>query len=216
MSQLLDFSKRIQEIKDHYLLKQGELDMLNKRISNKEEEKTALEENNKTLLLKKMLIEESASEARENGRELLSQISTSFVQSIFSDDTSVELKISSKDTIPTAEAIVLNKCSNDIVEVDPKDSDGGGLADVVSLALFMAVGQTVNDNYAPYILDEPSKYLSKGEFSEKFADAFKELVEYTGRQVIVSTHDECLLESGDTKYQIIKDWDNGISNIERE
>lgn len=216
MSDLSLLRKRIDEGRKHYMTKNGELDMLNKSIATKEGQKKELEKSNATLLTKKMLIEESCSEARENGRELLSQIATSLVQSVFTETTEVKLEINSKDSVPTADVVVLNKYDTGISEIDPSDSDGGGLADIVSLSLFMAVGQTVDDNYTPYVLDEPSKYVSKGDFSERFADSFKNLVDYTGKQTIISTHDEFLLEAGDTKYRIVKDWDTGISNVTRE
>lgn len=213
---LLLLKNRIDECKKHCISKNGELEIIKKNISLKENQKQELEKSNNTLLTKKMLIEESCSEARENGRQLLSQISTSLVQSVFTDSTEVKLEVGSKDSIPTADVVVLNKYESGVAEIDPSDSDGGGLADIVSLSLFMAVGQTVEDNYAPYILDEPSKYVSKGDFSMKFAESFKNLVDYSGKQTIISTHDEYLLESGDTKYNIVKDWDTGISNVEKE
>lgn len=216
MNDLALLRKRIDEGKKHYMTKQGELKMLNKNIELKQGQKEALEKSNETLLTKKMLIEESCSEARENGRELLSQISTSLVQAVFDENTEVKLEITPKDSIPTADVVVLNKYDTGMVEIDPSNSDGGGLADIVSLSLFMAVGQTVEDNFAPYVLDEPSKYVSKGDLSEKFAESFKNLVDYTEKQTIISTHDEFLLESGDTKYNIVKNWDTGISTVTKE
>lgn len=216
MNDLALLRKRIDKGKKHYMTKLGELDMLNKSIVSKNLQKEVLEKSNETLLTKKLLIEESCSEARENGRELLSQISTSLVQAVFDENTEVKLEITPKDGIPTADVVVLNKYNTGTVEIDPSNSDGGGLADIVSLSLFMAVGQTVEDNYAPYILDEPSKYVSKGDLSEKFAESFKDLVNYTDKQTIISTHDEFLLEAGDTKYTIVKDWDTGISTVTKE
>ena len=216
MKELELLKQRIQECKTHCITKKGELDIINKNIVNKQQEKEELEKSNETLLTKKILIEKSCSQARENGRELLSQISTSLVQSVFGDTTEVKVDITTKDGIPNADIVVLNKYETGVSEIDPSDSDGGGLADIVSLSMFMAVGQTVEDNYAPYILDEPSKYVSKGELSEKFANSFKNLVAYTEKQTIISTHDEFLLESGDVKYTISKNWETGISNVIKE
>lgn len=208
--------KRIEENKNHYIGRNGELEILNKTISQKRKEKEKLEKSNETLLLKKMLIEKSCSEARENGRELLSQISTSLVQSVFNENTEVKLNIDTKDNIPTADVVVLNHYEGGTNEVDPTDSDGGGLADIVALSLFVSAGQTLENNYAPYIIDEPSKYVSEGDFSEKFSKSFKPLVNYTGKQTIISTHDAFLIESGDTIYRIVKDFTTGISTVTKE
>lgn len=215
MCQLSLLKNRLKEVGAHLQEKQGELNIINQSIKEKELEKDKLTESNEKLLLKKKLIEDSCSEARENGRELLSEISTSLIQSIFNEKTRVNLNIELKDGIPNADVSVLNEYKDGISEVDPTRNDGGGLADVVALSLFMSIGQTVDDNYAPYVLDEPSKFVSKGELSEKFAEAFKELVEYSGKQTIISTHDECLKETGETIYHITKDWDSGVSIVEK-
>ncbi|WP_368263239.1 hypothetical protein [Clostridium disporicum] len=215
MNQLSLLKDRLKGVKTHLQEKQGELNIINQSIQEKELEKEVLMNNNERILLKKKLIEDSCSEARENGRELLSEISTSLIQSIFNEKTKVNLNIELKDGIPNADVSVLNEYEDGIAEVDPSRNDGGGLADVVALSLFMAIGQTVDDNYAPYVLDEPSKFVSKGILSERFAESFKELVDYTGKQTIISTHDEFLKETGETIYNISKDWETGISIVEK-
>lgn len=215
MNQLSLLKDRLKGVKTHLQEKQGELNIINQSIQEKELEKEVLMNNNERILLKKKLIEDSCSEARENGRELLSEISTSLIQSIFNEKTKVNLNIELKDGIPNADVSVLNEYEDGIAEVDPSRNDGGGLADVVALSLFMAIGQTVDDNYAPYVLDEPSKFVSKGILSERFAESFKELVDYTGKQTIISTHDEFLKETGETIYNISKDWETGISIAEK-
>ena len=215
MNQLSLLKYRLNGVKTHLQEKQGELNIINQSIQEKELEKEVLMNNNERILLKKKLIEDSCSEARENGRELLSEISTSLIQSIFNEKTKVNLNIELKDGIPNADVSVLNEYEDGIAEVDPSRNDGGGLADVVALSLFMAIGQTVDDNYAPYVLDEPSKFVSKGILSERFAESFKELVDYTGKQTIISTHDEFLKETGETIYNISKDWETGISIVEK-
>ena len=215
MNQLSLLKDRLKGVKTHLQEKQGELNIINQSIQEKELEKEVLMNNNERILLKKKLIEDSCSEARENGRELLSEISTSLIQSIFNEKTKVNLNIELKDGIPNADVSVLNEYEDGIAEVDPSRNDGGGLADVVALSLFMAIGQTVDDNYAPYVLDEPSKFVSKGILSERFAESFKELVDYTGKQTIISTHDEFLKETGETIYNISKDWETGISIVKK-
>lgn len=217
MSDLNLLKNRLSSINEHIISKKGELEILTQNINKKENQKNQKIKKNENLLLKKKLIEESCKEARENGRMILSQIASSSVQSIFDENTEVDFKLSTKDGVPISDVVICNDYNGIKKEINPAEADGGGLADALSVALRMSFGQTVDDNYFPYILDEPSKFVSKGELSEKFSNFLVSLVNYTKRQTIVSTHDEeYLLNQGNTKHVIVKDWTTGISNVTRE
>ncbi|MFI3211532.1 MAG: chromosome partitioning protein ParA [Peptostreptococcaceae bacterium] len=207
----MDILNKVNNFKSFINKKEGELDNLNQSIKEKLIEKENLELKHQRDLTKKMLIDISCQSARDEAKELLSSISTNLVQSVFDETTEVKFDITTKDSVASAEVVVLNEYDSKMVEIDPSNDDGGGLADVISLSLLMGLNQTLDNNYAPFILDEPSKYISKGELSENFAISFKDLVNLTGKQTIISTHDDFLLDSADTKYHIAKDWDKGIS-----
>ena len=78
------------------------------------------------------------------------------------------------------------------------------------------MGSTDENNFAPYILDEPSKYVSKGELADNFAKYMRSVVDFTNKQIIMSTHDEAMSNIGDRKYNIIKDNNTKISEIFKE
>ena len=204
---------RLDEIRKHIDTKRGEMIVLNNQKDENKKKRDKLEGANDKLLIMKKLIEESCSEARENGRQLLSEVATTSVQSVFGENTSIDIPIENKDGIPTASVDVVVKNESGTAIIDPTNSDGGGLADIVSLSLLLAIGSTVEDNYAPYILDEPTKYVSKGTLAEKSSDFLVGMVEYTGKQTIISTHDENLLDVGGVRYNIVKDENTGISKV---
>lgn len=209
---IIDLKKSIKEKREKLMEEKGKLKIINKQLSEKIEKQNELkEENNKDLTIKK-LIEESSSKARSNGKELLTQILTSSLQTVFGSDTEAYLDMPLKDGIPSLNISILKHVDVGTIKIDPTGADGGGLADIVSLSAFMGLGQFLDNNYAPYILDEPTKYVDKEETSNSSAEFFKNMVDFTGKQTIISTHDVALKDKKDKGYKLVMDKDTGISN----
>lgn len=194
----------------------GKLKSLEEQIANKNDILLSIKKDNEKKLIMKNLIEKSASEARDNGIALLEQILTSSLQTVFGDSTEAKLNKDLKDGIPSLSVSVLKTVEDGVIVIDPTEADGGGLADIVALSSFMGIGQLVDNNYAPYILDEPTKYVSEGETAENSADFIKNMVEFSKKQTIVSTHDKALLEKKDLSYVLVMDKDTGITNAYEE
>ena len=189
-----ELDRRIKEGRNHISVKKAELSIIKNQIESKKNEKEKLKKENEKILTMKALIDDACKEARDNGRELLSQVATTSVQSVYGENTTVKLEPSIKDGITSIEVIVNKKVKDGTIRLNPRNADGGGLADIVSLSIFMALGQLVNNNYAPYLLDEPTKYVSEGEYAHNSAKFISDIVSYTGRQTIMSTHDKAIIE----------------------
>lgn len=206
----------INQRKNMLLEEKGKLKSLEEQITKKNDVLLSIKKDNEKKLIMKNLIEKSASEARDNGIALLEQILTSSLQTVFGDNTEAKLNKDLKDGIPTLSVSVLKNVEDGVIVIDPTEADGGGLADIVALASFMGIGQLVDNNYAPYVLDEPTKYVSEGETAENSADFIKNMVEFSKKQTIVSTHDKALLEKKDLSYVLVMDKDTGITNAYEE
>ena len=90
------------------------------------------------------------------------------------------------------------------METSVEDSHGGGLVDVVSLALRLALLQLSRPKPAPLvILDEPGKHVS-AEYAPNVAFFLKQFGEQTGHQVIMVTHNDTLAEMADVATQVDK------------
>lgn len=166
-----------------------------------------LEEEEEELLLKRELLNDASEKAREDGMRVLADTATNAVQAILGEDVFVE--ITSKDKGGSAYVDVKVKRTVDGMEVvtDPTNGEGGGVADIVSLAMFFSLGLLVgSDNEAPLFLDEPTKFLSKG-YSEEAAEFIREMVDYTGKQTFLVTHDSRIKEEGDKTYKVTLDED---------
>ena len=85
----------------------------------------------------------------------------------------------------------------------PKEDQGGGLIDVVSLALRVVLWSMEKPRSRnTFILDEPGKWT--GRFVGRFGQVLKELSEKLGIQMIVVTHDPELLEVADRSWEVIR------------
>ena len=90
------------------------------------------------------------------------------------------------------------------METSVEDSHGGGLTDVVSLALRLALLQRSRPKPAPLIiLDEPAKHVS-AEYAPNVAFFLKEFCAATGVQAIMVTHNETLADMADTAVHVSK------------
>lgn len=95
----------------------------------------------------------------------------------------------------------------------PKDEMGGGLLDVISFALrvvLWSLERPRSNNVL--LLDEPLKFLGKGELLNKAAIMLRDVSHKLGLQIIINTHEPELLEVADRGWLVSHD---GVkSNIE--
>lgn len=211
--ELLELKRIINEKKKYLAEEKGKLQILNQQYKEKVDEKERLENDNNKLLTIKGLVEKSSSEARENGRQLLEQVLSASIQTVFGENTEAKLNPDLKDGIPTLNVSILKHVNEGTIIIDPTEADGGGLADIVALASFMGLGQLLEKNFAPYVLDEPTKYVSEGNKAVNSAEFVKNMVQFTGKQTIVATHDKALMTKRDKGYKLIIDEDTGETNV---
>lgn len=212
MKSTIDLKKMINEKRKKLIEEKGKLKAIETQLQTKINEQSELKEESERALTIKGLVEKSASEARQNGTELLQQVMSASLQTVFGDNTEAKLKMDLKDGIPSLSISTLKHVDDGTITIDPTEADGGGLADIVALASFMGIGQFVEDNHAPYVLDEPTKYVSEGDKATNSAQFVKNMVSFTGKQTIVSTHDKALMEQRDNGYKLIMDETTGITS----
>ena len=95
-------------------------------------------------------------------------------------------------------------------KINPMDSTGGGIIDITSFALRVAMWslKTGKKNNT-IILDEPMKFLSR-DLAPKGAELLKKLSEKLNIQFILSTHNQDLIEFSDRVFEVKK-----INNISK-
>lgn len=191
-------------LRDHYNRRYGEREatlrkkrVVEERLAEKREEIDKLQQ-------VKILLQESSAFAREQARRQIETMVTNALQFIFGDqDMEFRVQIDEVRGRAEGEFLVVSKYGGEIpVETRPQDARGGGVVDVISLALRAALLHANRPQLdGPIILDEPAKHVSEG-YSRQVAEFLKQLSVAFGRQIIMVTHNQHLANTGDTAYMV--------------
>lgn len=133
------------------------------------------------------------------------------LQAIFGEDLQFRLLSETKRDQAHVEFVVVSMVDGKEVETSVLDARGGGLAAVVGLLLrvvIMLLGRT--DKQGLLVLDETLAMLSQ-EYLPAAAEFLRELVDQTGIQVLMVTHQEELAETADKMYKF--DLVDGVTKI---
>ncbi len=162
----------------------------------------------------RLLLQEAASHAREQGRKQVEFMVTQALQFAFGSDLEFKVVVEEKRDRPEAEFYVCSNYGGDArVETPPQDARGGGVVDVISLALRLALLEAFRPPMGgPVILDEPAKHVSE-EFSPQVAQFLKSFSQSLGRQVIMVSHNQHLADSADVAYLV--EMSQGRSSVRR-
>ncbi|RJQ31176.1 MAG: ATP-binding protein [Peptococcaceae bacterium] len=150
----------------------------------------------------RLLLQEASDFAREQARAQIEHMVTNALQFTFGEDISFRVEVQERRGQPDAEFYVVSKYGGAEVKNRPQDARGGGVVDVISLALRVALLQTSRPPLAgPLLLDEPAKHVSE-EFAPNVARFLKSLSDMFGRQVVMVTHNQHLTEAADAVYVV--------------
>lgn len=150
--------------------------------------------------------------SRERVRRSIEATVTAALGAIVSGELAFRVEVGDRGGRPTADWLVVSRYGSEVVAVQPEEARGGGIVDVVSLALRMAVLELIRPRIpGPLILDEPGKMVSE-EYVPALAEFLRRYAESTGRQVLMVTHNEALVEAAHRGYRVTKV--DGISRIE--
>lgn len=188
--------------------KEGQKRMLEGMKSNAFQRKEEAEKQLGVYDLVQILLQKTSDYARQQAKQRIEEIVTSALSVVFSKEYRFEVKLDVKGAQPIAEYWL----HSDGVETQLKPPDydrGGGIADVVSLALRLAVGE-LNGVKGTLFLDEVGKHVSE-EFAPNVAYFLKEYSQKFGRQIVLITHNKHLAEIGETSLGVTQK--NGESHV---
>lgn len=153
--------------------------------------------------------------AREQLRQKLEETVTAALQAVFGTET-LQFRVVMKTLggQPAADWEVVSLYGDTEVAGDPQDSRGGGISDVVSLALRLALLELARPKpEGPVLLDEVGKHIS-AEFAPNVAVFLQQYARKTGRQVILITHQSAMAEVADVSYKVTQT--GGISEVNQQ
>ena len=182
-------------------------------ITKKNNENTTLDETFNSNIKKKLLLQQACDNARKSSYDIFTNITTNGLKSIFAPmDIKVEIVDKISHGVPNANFMVRTKYNGYETFTNPTDSDGGGVADIVSLCSFIAMNIIAGDkNSAPIFLDEPTKFVSAGH-AQAVAEFLKEISKSYGKQIIMVTHAMETKNSADSVFFVELD-DEGKSIV---
>jgi DNA repair ATPase RecN len=140
--------------------------------------------------------------ARNQAKNQIESLVSKCLQYIF--DASIEFQIELEElrNKASAEFYVISNANDFFIKTKPEQSRGGGIVDIVSLALRISFLQTHKPLIAgPLILDEPAKHVSE-EYIHNVGDFLKQTSEIFNRQIIMVTHNNHLAALSKSTYRI--------------
>lgn len=227
INSLESLESELAALRDRYSQAQGQRDLLISQRREKESELSAARQDIELWRQVQVLLGKASEFARQQLKTRIEQTVTAALAAIFADST-MKFEIEMKDIggKPAAEWRVVScygvpaKAGDEdimvnayTVTVSPEDAKGGGVTDVVSLALRLALLELSRPKPEGIVmLDEIGKMISR-EYLPNVAEFLKSYAVQTGRQIIMVTHHEVLSEVADVGY-IVKQ-DNGKSEVTR-
>lgn len=209
----LDAIKRKYDgLKIEYFSRKGKHEQLLEQKSSMQDTLVKTAENIDLIDKVRILIQKVSEFAREQSRRQIEELVTNCLQYIFDTDLEFKIEIDEVRGRPEAEFFVISNVNGDVIKTRPQEARGGGIVDVISLAIRFAVLQCSNIEVSgPIILDEPAKHVSE-EYIIRVGDFLKQLSELFDRQIIMVTHNKHLSEIADKWFRI--EMKNGVSRVD--
>ncbi len=205
-------TESIEEKEADYQKRQGRKEQLLEDRLEKKQELTKVKAEIEELEKVNLLLQQTAEYAREQARQQMEYLVTKALQIVFGDKFRFEIELTQSRNRPSAEFYVISEQGGKEIKNTPQDSRGGGVVDVVSLALRVAMLLSYNNPplAGPLVLDEPAKHVS-GEYIKNVTNFLKEVNQISKRQIIVITHQQHLSEVADKAFQV--ELDGKASNV---
>ncbi len=174
-------------------------DLLHEQLEEAESRKKRAEKQLLKYDLVQILLQMTSEYARQQAKQRIEEIVTSALSVVFGTDYNFTVEIGIRANQPVAEYYL--ESEGVVTQLKPPDYDrGGGVADVVSLALKLAVAE-LSGVKGTLMLDEVGKHVSQ-EYAPNVAYFLKQYSEQFDRQILLITHNESLAEVADHSLQV--------------
>ena len=200
----------LEEIRTNVQKAQGSRLHLTEALASRESKIAQVVEETQAFEDVQRLIQETAQEVQESLRFQIQDIAQFALDAIFPDvyKFTVEFTVSRGRTDAR---LLLEKGGN--VMDDILDSEGGTIAQIIAMALRIAVWTLApTDNVI--IMDEPGSQVSK-EYRPIFAELIRGLSEHLKIQMIIVSHDPVMIEAADRTFLVTQGAD-GRSQVTYE
>ncbi len=211
MNDLNILKSRYEDVYNYYQREKGKRDILQEQLESLEVE---LEQSRSEVeLLEKviLLLQRTSEYAREQSKQQIESLVTKCLQFVFDKSISFEIDIYEQRNTANADFYLVNTIGDIDIRTKPEVSNGGGIVDIISLALRISFLE-LNDPKleGPIIFDEPAKHVSE-DYIFNIGDFLKESSRMFDRQIIMITHNPHLAALADLSY--IVEIEDNISKV---
>lgn len=209
-----DLDNYLNRSKDFLSREQGKADKLKEQLNMNKQNLAQIELELELLNKVSILFQKTSEFARQQAKIQVESLVTKCLQFIFDSDIEFLIEIAELRGKANAEFYVVNESEDQLIKTRPELSRGGGIVDIVSLALRIAFLQTHKPKIeGPLILDEPAKHVSN-DYIYNVADFLKQTSELFNRQIIMVTHNDHLASIGSSAHRVdLKDFTSTISKV---
>lgn len=202
---LMSLQGRLTELQNGYISKKAIKDRIEDEIIYYTKKIDTLTDENDILNKVILILTEYSNVARNNAKNHFEKIITEALQYV-TQSTDYEFVIQEKVERSKAsyEFYIKTNINGEESLQSPKDANGGGFVDIISVAAKYAYLELFNDpkiQCSAVFLDEPGKMIDE-QRSIKFAEYIKELGKNYNRQTIMITHNSNLKDVADQTYYV--------------
>lgn len=209
ISEQITFLKmRLQDFKSYYSQKLAKKEYIEKEVNKKEESIKKLTDEIDILKKVILVLTESSNVARQVAKNHFEKIITEALRYVTqSNDYEFVIQEMTERSKASYEFFIKTTVNGQESLQSPKDANGGGFVDIISVAAKYAYLELFNDpriQCGTVFLDEPGKMIDE-QRSIKFAEYIKELGRSYNKQTIMITHNDNLKDIADQTYYVSQD-----------
>jgi wobble nucleotide-excising tRNase len=209
MTSFENLEQRIIDCIDIVQREKTEADLIRKRIQEHQEKKNLALREIERIEKAQNIIQIVAKETQQTLQYHISDLVTLAMEYVFQQDIDVVLEYLDQN----GKTIVDINVRKEGKSIDPLFGSGGGVVDICSFALQLALWSLQPKRSRPVlILDEPLIRLKGSDLPVRGLSMIKQLCTKLGMQVIMVSHDAELIEGADKVFHITQD-SKGISQI---
>ena len=191
--------------KNKYYEDLGEKKSIENNIKRLEKNLKKINNESEDLILVDTLLKETADFSRLQSSKEIESIVTSCLDLVFNSKMEFKIELSQLRGKNSAEFFIIEMDEDKKYTYKIEDTRGGGVIDILSLALRIAfILKIYPPVKGPIVLDEPAKHVSD-DYIFNIADFIKKISEEFDKQIIIISHNEHLSSIGDNSYKIYKE-----------
>jgi len=185
-------------MKDKIYKARAEMQLAKKQLETAEQKLSELILLRADLIIAQEFVQSVALNVQNEIKYSIENIVNIFLDAMFPNEYTFKVLYEVSRNKTTARLVLVNSFGR---ELDPLEN-GGGLADVISIALRISLLLITNKERV-LLFDEPGKYISEDK-KDLFYEIFQKLTKDLGIQMIIVTHDEKCIAIADNPVKIVK------------